>query len=142
MKKAFFVALLAICLFGTFGTMTMVANTIQYQRDNDCAVFSGWGEGETSCEVYGAPGYVATVSSKIISGDGNGTLYGGVKLNKQNGTGSQIKVYLQLRDSNGCVIETQPAYVGNGFAGASVRFNTKGKSGEVFYVTINSASCQ
>ena len=140
MRKTFFVTLLAICLFGT---MTMVANTIQYQSGDDIAISSEWGEGETSCEVYGAPGYVATVKSKIISGStGTGALWGGVKLNKKNGTGSDIKVYLQLRNSIGCVIETQPAYIGKGFTEAAVCFDTKGKSGEVFYVTINSASCQ
>ena len=108
-------------------------------------IVHGPGDGKYSCEVYGAPGYIVTVQQRVITPDGDGNLYYNLKLNSRpdnrQGKGS-IFVVVQLRNSAFDVIESKTAQFSGGLTGLSQSFNTKGKRGEAYYVTINSASCQ
>ena len=100
----------------------------------------GPGDGVTSCDVYGADGYRATVVEKVITPEVNtGKLRARVKLNKR--AERNIKVVVQLRNSNNCVIETQPLIIYKDRIEDQTFFKKTGSSGEVYYVTINSASC-
>ena len=104
---------------------------------------AGPGDGQTSCQVYGASGYTATVTYRVITPGNNGELKWNLELNKANTTGKTIYVVVQLRNANGCVIESETAhfdYCQYCTKSAGV-FETKGSKGEAYYVTINSASC-
>ena len=131
MKKLLIVlGVVAAFLTATAFVTTEKANTLP-----------GPGDGVTTCEVYGADGYTATVVEKVIVSTGERTvLTAKVRLNKKNTTGHAIKVVVQLRNSNNTVIENKTISIGSGDYGY-VNFNHRAPDGEVFYITINSASC-
>lgn len=98
-------------------------------------------DGVTTCPVYGAEGYTATVIEKVIVPNKYGSLAAKVKLNKSNGTKHDIRVVVELRNAMSCVVESQELFIGKNLSSGSKGFDHKGASGEVYYVTINSASC-
>ena len=114
-----------------------------FSHTEKSSVKPGPGDGKTSCSVYGADGYTATVVYRVITPESNGSLKGAIELNKRNQTGRTIKVVVQLRNSNNNVIESQTIEWPNGQGGVyTLYFNKSGVKGEAYYVTINSASCQ
>lgn len=130
------------------GVVATFLATTAFVTNNKTNVISGSGDGVTTCEVYGADGYTATVEYKVITpakpGEGRGatgSLTAHVRLNKENGTGKTISVVVQLRNSSYTVIESQRLAIASKYKSGSVVFDKKGSSGEVYYVTINSASC-
>lgn len=103
---------------------------------------SGSGDGVTTCEVYGADGYIAKVVEKVITPSGNNALLPAkVKLNQKNKTDHVIKIVVELRNSYNSVIESQTITISQNSDYGWLNFNHKGNSGEVYYITINSASC-
>lgn len=106
---------------------------------------NSFGDGVTTCEIYGADGYIAKVVEKVItpgsSGGYNNSLVAKVELNKKNTTGRDIKVVVQLRNSNNDVIESQTLVIAKDAKAGNIIFDHTGSRGEVYYVTINSASC-
>ena len=105
---------------------------------------AGPGDGKTSCQVYGADGYTATVTYRVITLGSNGSLTWNLELNKPNTTGKTIYVVVQLRNANGCVIESETAHFDycKNCTKSWGEFETRGSKGEAYYVTINSASCE
>lgn len=133
MKKFLFVIGIVTALL-TSTAIAVTANT---------SVSSRPGDGVTTCEVYGADGYTATVVEKVIVGKGSQYLMEAcVKLNKGNETNHVIKVVVQLRDSNYDVIETTTVTISNGGRQIGCEYFThRGESGKAYYITINNASC-
>jgi hypothetical protein len=130
MKK--FVILLSIV--AVFFSTTAFTNT------EKPITFPGPGDGVTTCEVYGAPGVTATVVNKVITPGIQGLLEAKVKLNQHHP--KSITVVVQLRDANYTVIESQPlVFRESSTTVNNLYFKTRGNDGEVYYVTINSASC-
>lgn len=124
------------------GVVAAFLSTTAFVTNGKINVTSGSGDGVTTCEVYGADGYTATVIEKVIVPSEGGWLKAKVKLNKPLKSGC-VRVVVELRNSNNYVIESQELRICSGapYARGEKTFDHKGSSGEVYYVTINSASC-
>lgn len=124
------------------GVMVAFLATTAFVTNGKTNTVPGPGDGVTRCEVYGADGYVATVVEKVITpGGDNALLPAKVRLNQKNKTDHPIKIVVQLRNSNNYVIESQTITINQNNDYGWLNFNHRGNSGEVYYITINSASC-
>lgn len=117
-------------------TVLLISTVIAVAANTN--VSSGPGDGVTTCEVYGADGYTATVVEKVIVG--TGTHYDvWVELNKKNETGRAIKVVVQIGNSKYDVIESRTLTIQSKSTRGEVSFYSE--NGKVYYITINNASC-
>lgn len=117
-------------------TVLLISTVIAVAANTN--VSSGPGDGVTTCEVYGADGYTAIVVEKVIVGTGTNS-DARVKLNKKNETGREIKVVVQIRNSNYDVIESLTLTIGSEATEGYVSFRSEYR--KVYYITINNASC-
>ena len=99
--------LIVLGVVAAFLTATAFVNT---EKAN---TLPGPGDGVTTCEVYGADGYTATVIEKVIVPNEGGWLKAKVKLNKPLKSGC-VRVVVQLRNSNNYVIESQELKICSG----------------------------
>lgn len=128
-----------LIVLGVLATFIATTAFVTSEKSN---IIPGPGDGVTTCEIYGVDGYTATVVEKVIVPSRAGSLTAKVKLNKPLKSGC-VSIVVQLRDSLNCVIESQEIKICSGtpYASGEKVFNHKGSSGDVYYVTINSASC-
>lgn len=117
----------------------LLANMTIGEPSNNDIFITGPGDGKYTCEVYGAPGVTATVKQRVITPDSYGSLMAEIKLNKS--TYGEKKVVVQLRNSNFDIIEYMTLKFDSYSTYAYGTFKHKGKSGEGYYITIDSASC-
>ncbi len=123
------------------GIVSAFIVTTAFATNDGTNTLPGPGDGKTSCEVYGAEGYTATITTRVITPESTNLLKANVTLNKINETGKSIKIVAQLRNSSNVVIESITVEIEKNIRSTDFYFETEGVKGQAYYVTINSASC-
>ena len=99
------------------------------------------GPGKSSCAVWDAPGYTATLEQRVVTPGSGGEIYAWVYLNQKNETGKMIDVTVDLWDFQGNYIESETVSFPGGWKRKGVKFSHKPEGGKAYYLSINNASC-